>query len=366
MMKSRAAVLRGLNQDFEITDIEVAPIQSDEVRMRIVATGVCHTDAVAQSLEGLFPLPGILGHEGAGIIEAVGENVTGFAIGDRALLSFAACHHCDHCLEGHPSVCESFNDLNFGGKLSDGTSPYSIGDQALNVFFGQSSFSQYINVKASNVVNIGQDDSIDLALLGPLGCGLQTGAGTVLNTLRPKAQDSLVVFGAGTVGLSAVMAAKATGVSPIIVVDIHDHRLALAKELGATSVINGLKEDVLAVIGKLTKGGAHYAIETTGVSSVVKQAVAATKPLGTIAILGITGEVTFNIQEEIMAEGKTLKGVIEGDSIPQVFIPKLLSLYKNGQFPFDKLVKFYPLEEINQAFADSASGAVIKPIIKMD
>ncbi len=207
---------------------------------------------------------------------------------------------------------------------------------------------------------------MDLALLGPLGCGIQTGAGTVLNRLKPAFGSSIVIYGAGAVGLSAVMAAKIIGCQYIIAVDVHDSRLELAKALGATHVFNGKDVDVVTEIKKITDGGSHYAIETTGVPLVVKQSLNALRPLGTAAIVGITPEMNIDVHNDLMAEGKSMIGVIEGDSIPRVFIPQLIAYYKAGQLPFDKLIKFYDFEDINQAFADSASGVTIKPVLKID
>ncbi len=217
--------------------------------------------------------------------------------------------------------------------------------------------------RASNAVVV--DPEVDLTLLGPLGCGIQTGSGTVLNRLKPMIGESIVVFGCGAVGLSAIMAAKLTGCSQIIAVDIHASRLALAGELGATHQINGKEQDAVALIKQITGKGAHYAVETTGVSAIVLQAVHAVKPLGTVAIVGFTGDITFNVQNDLMAEGKSLVGVIEGDAVPALFIPLLVQQYKQGKFPIDKLIVRYPLADINQAFADSASGKVIKPVVVM-
>lgn len=187
----------------------------------------------------------------------------------------------------------------------------------------------------------------------------------MLNRLKPVVGESLVVFGCGAVGLSAIMAAKLTGCSQIIAVDIHASRLALARELGATHQINGKEQDAVAVIKQITGKGAHYAVETTGVSAIVLQAVHAVKPLGTVAIVGFTGDITLNVQNDLMAEGKSLVGVIEGDAVPALFIPLLVQLYKQGKFPIDKLIARYPLADINRAFADSASGKVIKPVVVM-
>lgn len=362
-MNSKAAVTLKQGQAFQIKDIQVRAPKDDEVLIDMVATGVCHTDAVARDLDGVVPLPAVLGHEGAGIVREVGALVTDVAAGDHVVLSFASCHRCAHCLTGHPTVCEQFNPLNFGGRLKDGDTPYSLDGQELSVFFGQSSFSEIVVTKAENVVVV--DPEVDLALLGPLGCGIQTGAGTVLNHLNPPANSSIAIYGAGAVGLSAIMAAKIVGCYPIIAVDIHPHRLELAQSLGATHVINGAEQDTVQTVRELTGSGTVFAVETTGVAAVVKQALAAVKPLGTVAIVGFTGEVCFNIQNELMAEGKRLVGVIEGDSIPRIFIPQLIELYKQGKFPFDRLIDFYPLEDINQAFADSDSGKVIKPVVTM-
>ncbi|MCK9506337.1 MAG: NAD(P)-dependent alcohol dehydrogenase [Porticoccaceae bacterium] len=362
-MNIQAAVTHGQGKPFKLESAQLADPKFDEIRVRIVATGVCHTDVVARDL-GIAPYPIVLGHEGAGVVDAVGAGVSDLQTGDHVVLSFAHCGSCGHCLTGHPTVCDTFNDLNFGGNMGDGSRRLAQGEQSLATFFGQSSFATYAIVRASNAVKV--DSDVDLTLLGPLGCGIQTGAGTILNRLRPEFGSSVVVYGAGAVGLSAVMAAKIVGCQLIIAVDVHADRLALAKELGATHTFNGKEVDVVAQVKNLTGGGSHYAVETTGVPQVVKQSLNALKPLGTCAIVGITPEVTLDIHNDLMAEGKSIIGVIEGDSIPRVFIPQLVAYYKAGQFPFDRLIKFYEFEHINQAFEDSASGTTIKPVLKIN
>ncbi len=361
-MQIKAAVTRQQNAPFQLEEVELATPQASEVRVRIVATGVCHTDAVARDL-GISPYPIVLGHEGSGVVEAVGDQVSDLVPGDHVVLSFAHCGSCGNCLTGHPTVCDTFNELNFGGTADDGGHRLSQGGQALGTFFGQSSFATHAVVHQRNVVKV--DPEVDLALLGPLGCGIQTGAGTVLNRLQPEFGSTLVVYGCGAVGLSAVMAAKIAGCQQIIAVDVHENRLALAQELGATAVLNGREVDTLAEVRALTGGGSHYAIETTGVPAVVRQSLQALRPLGTSAIVGVTPEVTLDIHNDLMAEGKSMIGVIEGDAVPRVFIPQLVAYFKAGQFPFDKLVKFYDFDAINQAFEDSASGETIKPILKI-
>ncbi|MHA6251884.1 NAD(P)-dependent alcohol dehydrogenase [Oceanobacillus sp. CAU 1775] len=361
-MKIKAAVTRGQGQDFVMEEVDLATPKANEVLVKIVATGVCHTDAVARD-EAIAPLPAVLGHEGSGIVESIGEGVTRFEKGDHVVLSFAHCGHCDNCLTGHPTVCDTFNDLNFGGINDDGTQRLSKDGEALSTFFGQSSFGTFAISHERNVVKVDKD--VDLALLGPLGCGIQTGAGTVLNRIKPEFGSTIAIYGAGAVGLSAVMAAKVAGCKTIIAVDVHDSRLELAKELGATHVFNGSEVDVVKEINELTNGGTTYAVETTGVPPVVRQSMHALRPLGVVAIVGVTPEMNIDVHNDLMAEGKTMMGVIEGDSVPNVFIPQLVEYYKNGQFPFDQLVKFYDFDAINEAFEDSKTGKTIKPIVKI-
>lgn len=361
-MKIQAAVTEAQGKDFVIQEVDLASPKAGEVLVKIVATGVCHTDAVARDL-AIAPLPAVLGHEGSGIVEAVGEGVKGVAVGDHVVMSFAHCGTCPNCLTGHPTVCDTFNPLNFGGVQDDYTTRLSKDGQEIATFFGQSSFGTYAIAHERNVVKV--DKEVDLALLGPLGCGIQTGAGTVLNRLRPEFGSSIVIYGCGAVGLSALMAAKIVGCKHIIAVDVHDSRLELAKELGATHTLNGRNVDVVAEVKAITNGGSHFAVETTGVPPVVKQSLNALRPLGTCAIVGVTPEMNIDVHNDIMAEGKTMVGVIEGDSVPKVFIPELVEYFKKGQFPFDKLVKFYDFEQINEAFEDSKIGITIKPILKI-
>ncbi|MEK4627811.1 MAG: NAD(P)-dependent alcohol dehydrogenase [Solibacillus sp.] len=362
-MKITAAVTKGQGAPFEIQEVELASPKANEVLVKIVATGVCHTDAVARDL-AIAPLPAVLGHEGAGIIEQIGEGVKDLAIGDHVVLSFAHCGSCPNCLTGHPTVCDTFNDLNFGGIHDDHTKRLSKDGEELSTFFGQSSFGTFAIAHERNVVKV--DPDVDLALLGPLGCGIQTGAGTVLNRIKPEFGSSIVIYGCGAVGLSALMAAKIAGCQYIIAVDVHDSRLELAKELGATHTLNGRNVDVVAEIKAITNGGSNYAVETTGVPPVVKQSLNALRPLGTCAIVGVTPEMPIDVHNDLMAEGKTMMGVIEGDSVPRVFIPKLVEYYKAGSFPFDKLVKYYDFDQINEAFEDSKTGITIKPILKIE
>lgn len=363
-MKMRAATLYEPNGKFVFEEVELQEPKADEVLIKIVASGICHTDAAVREQFIPVPLPAILGHEGAGIVEKVGSNVTTVQPGDHVVLSFSSCGHCENCLTGYPCNCEKLNDFNFGGIMNDGTKRAKKNGTEFSVFFGQSSFATYTVTNERNVVKIDKD--VDLRTMAPLGCGIQTGSGTIFNALKPEFGSSIAIYGAGTVGLSAIMAAKIIGCSTIIAVDIHDNRLELAKELGATHVINGSKTDTLEEVRKITGGGTHYAMDSTGVPAVIKQALAGLKSRGVLAIVGATGDLTINVQQELMGDGKSMIGVIEGDAIPQLFIPKLVDFYKKGKFPFDKMIQYYPFEELEKAFEDSLTGKCIKPVLVME
>ena len=367
-MKIKAAVVRAPGAPFVIEELELAPPKAHEILVKITACGVCHTDDVARQQMIPVPLPAVFGHEGCGIVEAVGPDVQEFVPGDRVGLSFGYCGHCHNCRTAHQHACENINAINFGGVHADGTTRLSdLEGNPVSTFFGQSSFATYAVANENSAVKIPYDD-VELALTGPMGCGIQTGAGAVLNRLRPTFGSSIAVFGCGTVGMSAIMAAKIAGCQTIIAVGGNPGSLELAKELGATHTINRKEEkDIVGKIKtEIVPGGVNYAIDTSGVPDFVKKALAACRVMGTAVVLGATGDVTFNIQAELMGDAKSLIGIVEGDAIPKLFIPKLLEYYRKGMFPFDKLVKFYPFEQINEAFADSSSGKCIKAILRME
>lgn len=363
-MKIQAAVAHEKGQPLQIEEVELRQPKGTEVLIKMVACGVCHTDEVAMNQEIAVPFPAVLGHEGSGVVEAIGDLVTEFSVGDHVVLTFGSCGSCEFCLSGKPYVCTKMTGLNFGGTLQAGQHTMCQHDTVVSSFFCQSAFATYAIADSSNTIKV--DKEVDLALLGPLGCGIQTGAGTVFNCLQPEFGSSIVVFGCGGVGLSAIMAAKIMNCHQIIAVDIFEDKLSLAKELGATHTINSfVVKDVVEKIKKITQGGANYAVETTGVPLVVNQALYGLKSLGKMAVLGVAGEVTLNLYEALMAERKSMIGVIEGNSNPKLFIPKLIAYYKKGLFPIDKLMTFYSFDEINQAFEDTKKGKVIKPIIKI-
>ena len=281
-------------------------------------------------------------------------------------MSFGFCGTCRNCRSGHQHACENFNAINFGGVMADGTTRLSRDGKPIASFFGQSSFAQYAVVNAESAVKLPCDD-IDLKLIAPLGCGIQTGAGAVLNRLRPEFGSSIAVFGCGTVGMSAIMAARIAGCQKIIAVGGNANSLKLAMELGATHTVNRKESgDIVGDIRAITGGGTDYSIDTSGVPDFVKKALASCRFMGTAVVLGATGDVTFNIQQELMGDAKSLIGIVEGDAIPKLFIPKLIEYYREGRFPFDRLIKFYPFEEINRAFEESHRGVCIKAVLTMD
>jgi aryl-alcohol dehydrogenase len=361
-----AAVMRAHGKPLKIEALELDPPRADEVLVRLVATGICHTDLAVHHRED-SPVPSILGHEGAGVVEAVGAAVRKVKSGDHVVLSFMSCGRCRQCQSGEPAYCEKLNDLNFMSRREDGSvSAHGPHGPVCNHFFGQSSFATYTLANERNVVKVPK--ALRLEMLGPLGCGVQTGAGAVMNSLKVKAGDSLACFGTGSVGLSAIMAARVVGATTIIGVDVSDERLRVAKWLGATHVVNARKQDAAARIKEITGGaGVDYCFDTTGVDTVFNQAIDALGIRGTLGYVtgGSKPERTFNART-FMASGKRLIGILEGDAVPDIFIPHLITLYRQGRFPFDKMVKFYPLREINRAFADSRSGKTIKPVIRLE
>lgn len=366
-MKIQAAVLEQVGGTFNIRDITLEDVlRPNEVLVKIVATGLCHTDISVRDQHIPIKLPAVLGHEGSGIVVNTGLNVSKVKAGDKVVLAPSSCGKCSFCLSGHPSYCKDLIFLNAAGCRADGSHPYHDvdGNDISSFFFGQSSFATYSLTTENNVVKVGDD--VPLEILGPLGCGMQTGAGTVLNVLKPSAGESIVIFGVGPVGLAALMAAKAAGCTIIVAVDVHDNRLKLATALGATHVINSKGQIPSGLILKnIRPGGVHYAVDTTGRSDVINQALASLRPMGKCALVGIPSVSKLEIDYSVFGSGKSIEYVFEGDSVPDVFIPRLIEMYTNGLFPFDELVKFYGFEDINQAVADSESGATLKAIIRM-
>ncbi|MCL2401817.1 MAG: NAD(P)-dependent alcohol dehydrogenase, partial [Oscillospiraceae bacterium] len=342
----------------------LAPPSRGELLIKVTACGFCHTDELVRAQALPVPLPVVLGHEGCGIVERVGAEVTEFSPGDRVCVSFGYCGVCERCRTGLPTMCDSFVPINFGGVQADGTSRLSRDGKPVATLFGQSTFATYAVVNARSAVKV--PDDIPLEITGPLGCGIQTGAGTVLNMLKPRPGSSIAVFGCGSVGLSAIMAAKLAGCGMIIGVDLLPSRLDLAMELGATHVINGADTpDIPAEIRKLTGLGTDASIDTTGKSVGTRLALNAVRPGGSAYVIGGGGDMTINVETELMAVGKSLIGGVEGNSNPKVFIPELMEHYRAGRFPFDKMITFYDFADAESAMQDTKSGKAVKAVLKM-
>jgi aryl-alcohol dehydrogenase len=350
-----AAVLRKKGP-LKIESLELEGPRDDEVLVRIVASGICHTDIDLCDNWDSGDTPVVLGHEGAGVVEQVGKLVKDVTRGDHVVLSYQSCGRCRQCRTGHPTDCERFWDLNFGFQRLDGSNAMQR-SRVRGHFFGQSSFASHALATERNLVKVPKD--LPLELLAPLGCGMQTGAGTVMNSLKVSRGASIAIFGTGAVGLAAVMAARIVRANTIIGVDMKPNRLQVALELGASHVMDNRHEDVASRIPDITGGGVDYVVETTGDWKMHRLAIDALNPHGTVALL--TGESGTGA----LPEGRKTIGIIQGDAIPQRFIPKLIALYQAGQFPFDRLVKFYKFSEINEAIADAKRGDTIKPVLRI-
>jgi aryl-alcohol dehydrogenase len=363
-MRTRAAILSQVNEPLAIHDVEIGEPQFGEVLVQMVASGVCHTDVSVMHGILSLPLPAILGHEGAGIVQAVGPGVTKLSTGDHVVVAAVPhCGQCRSCLQGKPFVCQNVLVLAFGGAMPDGTKRFRRDTEPLSHFFCQSSFAEYTLVPERIAVRVPKD--IPLEKLGPLGCGVETGAGAILNTAHVQPGQSVAVFGCGGVGLSTVMAARLAKAFPIIAVDVVESRLALARELGATETMHAGQTSVIEEIQKLTHGGVDYAFECIGKAETIRQSVDGTRVGGTAVI---TGAVAAGSEVKLDGLGLLLKNIRanpQGSSIPDLFIPLLIDLWRRGEFPFDRLFsRTYSVNEINQAIAHMESGEVIKPIIQ--
>jgi aryl-alcohol dehydrogenase len=364
-MKVIAAVTRQTGR-LSMEEVDLSAPKATEVLVRTIACGICHTDAAA--LHSFIPvrLPVILGHEGVGIVEEVGSAVTSLKKGDRVIMSFPSCGKCDYCHEGHPYACDSLNTLFFEGTYSDGTRRFSRDGVDISSFFGQGSFADHVVIEARNAVKVDVNSDGELAKLCSLGCGVQTGAGAVLNRIKPVQGTSIAVFGCGGVGMSAIMAAAIAGCGTIAGIDVMPSRLELARELGATHVIDSSKTDPVAEIKKITGGGAHSSVESSGRADVTLQALGCLRREGIAVLLSVTGpeEIKLPLEAYILNPSVTLAGLSEGASDPQRFIPELAGYYREGRLPVDKLVKFYDFRDIEKAFEDSHTGVTIKPVLR--
>ena len=360
-MEIKAAVVHAPHTPFVIEPVRLEAPRADEVLVALTATGICHTDvAIVEQILPL-PLPYILGHEGAGVVVETGKSVTSVAKGDHVVLTFGSCGTCLNCTLGHPAYCSSQPLLNFAGRRSDGSATvHNTRGEPLNAsFFGQSSFATHAISPVRNVIKVRSD--APLKFLGPLGCGLMTGAGSVLNVLKPTPDSTFVIFGTGALGFAALFAAKLMGCKRIVAVDRVKSRLDLARTFGAAEVIDTSATDLDKALAEI--GGADFALDTTGIPKVLEAAVRSLKTCGQLALVGASPERFMSTDIMHMISGRVIRGVVEGDANPPVFIPFLVDKFLEGAFPIDKVAALYPFDQINAAVSEALSGKTIKPIV---
>jgi aryl-alcohol dehydrogenase len=302
----------------------------------------------------------VLGHEVSGVVEQVGSNVGVLAVGDHVVTAYNWCGECKSCRQGRTWECDFFDD-NFEGLRPDGTTPLSLNGKPVTPLMREGGFAAKMVCHQNSVIKV--DPSLDLRFLGPLGCGIMTGAGSVFNYLNPKSGRPIAVFGTGCVGLSAIMAARIAGCDPIIAIDRVPFRLDLATELGATHHIDGEKTDTAKAIKNIC-GGVDYAFDTSGSSRLLGAMRTVLNPGASACGVGIGGTLVLNERER--GEGKSWATTNTGFSVPPLFIPQLLEYYKAGQFPFEKMLHFYRFDEINEALAASRVCAAVKPVVLME
>lgn len=366
MSKASAAVLRAHDAPFVIEELDVEGPRADEAVVRLVSVGLCRTDLLARQVPAAFRGPAVYGHEGAGVVEEIGSAVTKVVPGDHVVLSFRSCQRCAACNSGHPAYCPRFARLNGGASRDDGSKAFADADGSPvgSHYFGQSSFASRAVVSETSIVKV--DSSADLTKVGPLGCAVQTGAGAVFNVFDVQAGQSIVVAGAGAVGLAAIMAAKFVGAGRVIALDRHDNRLSLARKVGATDTLNVGPADIAHAVKRCTGGaGSDFALDLTGNTRVIRSCFEALNYNGTLGLCGAgSGELALDMA--MLMSGRSIKAVIEGDAVPEKLIPQLIRYHAEGRFPFDELIQTFPLEQINEAVQASNEGRVIKPVLLFD
>jgi len=363
-MKITAAVSRpGCGPAPRLEQVDLEAPRDDEMLVRIVATGVCHTD-LHEHPGRHAPHPIVLGHEGAGVVEEVGSQVRGFAPGDHVVLSGGSCGACPSCLDNRPTYCDQAMPRSFGGQRLDGSTALSKdGERLHSHYFGQSSFATHAIVPERTATKVDKD--LPLELLGPLACGVITGAGSVIEALKVGFGDTIAVFGTGGVGLSAVMAARLAGASRIVAVDLNQDRLELAREFGATHGIDGASDDVAAQIRAVTGRGVRYSFNTTTVPAVHSAALDCLAMNGTAAFVAAPRGEWSPAMFKMLAGGRQLRGILGGEAAPRSFIPRLIDYWRQGRLPFDRMIRFYDFAQIAQAFHDTESGETIKPVLRI-
>ncbi|MFT4148999.1 MAG: NAD(P)-dependent alcohol dehydrogenase [Paracoccaceae bacterium] len=365
-MQAQAAVLEAPSGPWTIETIQLEPPGPGQVMVQITAAGICHTDLIFASGAMNSPFPLVLGHEGAGVIHSVGPGVSDLAPGDKVLLTFDSCGACPCCAAGEPSYCHSFLPLNFAvadvtGKV---TARRQNGAALSTRFFGQSSFGSHAVANRRNVLKI--DARADETILAPLGCGIQTGAGAVLRSLKARPGSDIVVMGGGAVGLSAIMAARIANCREIILIEPNAERRKLAQELGATRVIDPIGTDTTAAVRAICPAGVANVLDTSGNMAAIGAAIGMLAPHGALGLVGVPGSLDAVLPLPIVpviSAGFRVIGIIEGDSDPASFLPELLAHHAAGRLPVGKLVRHYPFDQIATAIDDAHHGRVIKAVL---
>lgn len=367
MIEAIAAVMPAANAAFEIQDVSVAAPGPGEVLVDVKAVGICHSDLVMVSGAFGTAFPAVFGHEGAGTVVAVGDGVSKVTAGDKVLLTFNSCGECRRCRSDDPAYCEHFTALNMACARADGsTRLHSHGRALSDNFFGQSSFASKAIATERNVVKL--DDDADLALLAPLGCGIQTGAGAVMRSLEAKAGQSLVVIGGGSVGLSAVLGGVVAGCAPIVLIEPQQSRRDIGTEVGATHTIDPADGDLVAAVRAILPGGAELIVDTSGNAGAMTAALGLIANKGRLGLVGLPAAMDATLPVPVvqwLTQGGTVRGIVEGDSDPDRFLPELAALHRAGRLPFDRFVTTYPFAEINRAIADAHSGKAIKVVLTL-
>ncbi|WP_313220818.1 S-(hydroxymethyl)glutathione dehydrogenase/class III alcohol dehydrogenase [Stutzerimonas nitrititolerans] len=367
-IKSRAAVAFGPNQPLQIVEVDVEPPKAGEVLVRIVATGVCHTDAYTLSgedSEGVFPC--ILGHEGGGIVEAVGEGVTSVAVGDHVIpLYTAECRQCKFCTSGKTNLCSSVRATQGKGLMPDGTTRFSYQGQPIYHYMGTSTFSEHTVLPEVSVAKIPKEAPLDKVCL--LGCGVTTGIGAVLNTAKVEAGATVAIFGLGGIGLAAIIGAKMAGASRIIAIDINPSKFAIAEELGATDFVNPKDHDkpIQEVIVEMTDGGVDYSFECVGNVQLMRAALeCAHKGWGESVIIGVAGAgQEISTRPFQLVTGRVWRGSAFGGVKGRTELPGYVEKAQSGEIPLDTFITHnMGLDEINQAFDLMHEGKSIRTVI---
>ena len=372
-MKMKAAILRttsaqrpfSVSKPLSIEEVELDPPKRGEVLIKVKAVGLCHSDLVAITGERAKPMPIVIGHEAAGIVEEIGQDVQGFAVGDHVVPSYvASCGRCEMCSVGRPALCEPATIANANAVLKDGTTRLRQGSTRIHHHSGVAGFAEYSVIPEEALVKI--DKSVPFEHAALFGCGVVTGVGSVINTAQAKPGQFIAVVGLGGVGLSAVLAALAIGSGKVLALDLSEEKLAFARELGVHHALNAGDADVQAQIAALTGGGVHIAIETAGSNRALQMAYYITRRGGTTVTAGMPGpeaEITLS-HLKIAAEERSIKGSYMGSCVAKRDIPRYLNMFQNGSLPVDKLMsRLIGFDDLNAAMDRLADAKTVREVL---